>query len=173
MPYRDDLEALEARCHALEAEATSVGAELAEARRLLAEARRPVLDDVRVAAPCDADWAKMAGDDRVRFCGQCAKNVYNLSAMTRSQAQELLAREGELCVRFYRRADGTVMSSDCAVGVRRRRRRSRLVTAAFVTAGAAAAVSALAQCTVTTGKRAEPPTERGSSPAAEETPVRK
>jgi hypothetical protein len=144
MPYRDDLEALEHRCKSLEAQASTLGSELAEARKLLAEAqaqrRLPVVDDLRVAAPCDADWAKMVGDERVRFCGSCAKNVYNLSAMTRAEAQALLVeKEGELCVRYFQRADGTLLSTDCPVGVRRRRRRRRVLAVAGVAAGALAA----------------------------------
>lgn len=46
-------------------------------------------------------------------------NVYNLSEMSRRQAEELIAsREGGLCVRFYQRADGTVLTRDCPVGLR-------------------------------------------------------
>jgi len=84
----------------------------------------PVLENVAIAAPCKASWDAMVGDDRVRFCGQCEKNVYNLSAMPRDEAEALLAaREGKMCVRLYKREDGTVMTSDCPVGVKRRRRR--------------------------------------------------
>ena len=55
------------------------------------------LDHVRVAAPCQADWDQMIGSERVRFCGQCSLNVYNLSAMSRSDAESLIARnEGRL-----------------------------------------------------------------------------
>lgn len=106
--------------------------ELAETEGLiakLAEKRAqklplPLLEDVAIAAPCKASWDAMVGDDRVRFCGQCEKNVYNLSAMPRDEAEALLAaREGKMCVRLYKRADGTVMTSDCPVGVKRRRRR--------------------------------------------------
>src|SRR6266850_3721115 len=82
------------------------------------------LDHVRVAAPCKADWDQMIGSDRVRFCGQCSLNVYNLSAMTRSDAESLIARtEGRLCVRFYRRSDGSIITKDCPVGLRAIRRR--------------------------------------------------
>src|SRR5262245_22234393 len=85
---------------------------------------------LRVASPCSADWNAMQGDARVRFCGQCEKNVYNLSAMTHAQAEDLIReKEGGLCVRFYQRADGTVLTADCPVGKRRRRRRSMLLTA--------------------------------------------
>lgn len=61
----------------------------------------------------------MPGDDCVRRCSACRLNVYNLSGMTRGEAAELLHRtEGRLCVRFYRRKDGTVLTSDCPVGKR-------------------------------------------------------
>ena len=77
----------------------------------------------------------MSGDAHVRHCGRCAKNVYDLSSLTRDQAERLLEeREGELCVRFYRRPDGTVMTSDCAPGQRRRRLRGAAL-AATVAAG--------------------------------------
>src|SRR5258708_24859457 len=76
------------------------------------------LDHVTVAAPCPADWDCMIGDERTRFCGQCKLNVYNLSGMTRSEAESLFSRsEGRLCVRFYRRADGTVITKNCPVGL--------------------------------------------------------
>ena len=32
----------------------------------------------------------MTGDDRVRFCDRCRKNVYNLSSLTREQAEALV-----------------------------------------------------------------------------------
>ena len=75
------------------------------------------LKDVRIASPCSADWDKMYGDDRKRFCGDCKLNVYNLSGMTREEAEGLIMRaEGRLCVRFYKRRDGTVITQDCPVG---------------------------------------------------------
>jgi TonB family protein len=61
----------------------------------------------------------MYGDDRVRFCGRCSQNVYNLSSMTREEAQDMIRRtDGQLCVRFYRRRDGTVLTRNCPVGLR-------------------------------------------------------
>ncbi len=77
------------------------------------------LEIVRIARPCPAHWEEMAGDDRVRFCGLCKKNVYNLSAMSREAAEQLIEeRQGQLCALLYRRADGTVLTSDCPVGAR-------------------------------------------------------
>jgi hypothetical protein len=61
----------------------------------------------------------MVGNERVKFCGQCSLNVYNLSSMTRAEAEHLIAStEGRLCVRFYRRRDGSIITKDCPVGVR-------------------------------------------------------
>jgi len=79
----------------------------------------PILQRVEIASPCPARWADMAGDDRVRFCEQCSLHVYNLAAMPAAEAETLIRRtEGRLCARVYRRADGTILTSDCPVGVR-------------------------------------------------------
>ncbi|HEV3167689.1 MAG TPA: hypothetical protein VGZ22_27035 [Isosphaeraceae bacterium] len=94
-----------------------------------------LLDQVRIASPCQASWAAMAGDDRVRFCGLCQKHVYNLSAMPADEAAVLIVeKEGQLCARLYRRRDGTVLTADCPVGARMslRRRVRRLAACAVV-----------------------------------------
>jgi hypothetical protein len=76
------------------------------------------LDSISVAAPCSANWDDMIGTHQARFCGQCSKNVYNLSGMTRREAENLIARsEGRLCVRYFRRADGTILTQNCPVGL--------------------------------------------------------
>ncbi len=81
--------------------------------------RLSVLQNIEVAAPCSADWNDMTGDDRVRFCGDCQLNVYNLSAMTEDQIVGLVREtEGRLCGRFYRRPDGTILVQDCPKGLR-------------------------------------------------------
>jgi hypothetical protein len=75
----------------------------------------------------------MTGDERVRFCAQCNLSVYNLSDMTRSEAEALLYKsEGRLCVRFYRRQDGTIITQQCPVGLRALKARvTRAASAAF------------------------------------------
>jgi TonB family protein len=76
------------------------------------------LDGIKVAAPCKAEWKWMQGNDRVRFCGQCNLNVFNLSAMSTEEAEDLIRRaDGTLCVRFYKRNDGTIMTRNCPVGL--------------------------------------------------------
>lgn len=93
------------------------------------------LDDIDIASPCPADWTKMQGDERCRFCSQCKLHVFDLSALTRPEAvalvQERSGRGERLCVRFRRRADGTVLTQDCPVGLRQRVRRAatRIVAA--------------------------------------------
>ncbi|MGB7202927.1 MAG: hypothetical protein WBD16_11805 [Pyrinomonadaceae bacterium] len=90
------------------------------------------LNNVKVASPCPASWDAMYGDERKRFCGECKLNVYNLSDMTRDEAEQLITNnEGRLCVRFYRRADGSVITADCPVGWAKVKHRTRAaVTAA-------------------------------------------
>ena len=95
------------------------------------------LDLISVASPCTAPWEAMSGDDTTRFCGQCAQYVYNLSEMTQMEAEALvMEHEGKMCVRFYKRSDGTMMTKDCPVGWRAVKRRMAII------GGAAAAVFA-------------------------------
>lgn len=84
----------------------------------------PLFDRIRVASPCDVPWDSMRGDDRVRHCDQCDKNVYDLSSLTRAEVERLFDAHAETpCVSYFQRADGTVLLADCPVGLARRRRR--------------------------------------------------
>lgn len=91
------------------------------------------LDKVRIASPCGANWNEMRGDERRRYCAMCRLNVYNLSEMTRGEAENFLTNaEGRVCLRIYKRADGTVITKDCPVGwARVKRKVSRTATAVF------------------------------------------
>ncbi len=100
------------------------------------------LDQIEIAAPCKADWNSMSGNEQVRFCGLCKLNVYNLSAMTRADAETLVQqKEGRLCIRFFRRADGRLLTQDCPVGlaarIRQRARRIRIAAYSLIAALAA------------------------------------
>lgn len=95
-----------------------------------------ILDNVSVASPCDASWDEMKGTNRVRHCAACDKKVFNLSGMTRREAEVLLvSTQGRLCVRYFRRKDGTILTQDCPVGAQKLAKRMKL--AAWATAGAA------------------------------------
>jgi hypothetical protein len=90
------------------------------------------LDNVRIASPCPADWKQMYGDDRQRHCPECKLNVFNLSGMTKREAENLLLEtEGRLCVRFFTRSDGTILTKDCPVGWQAIKRRTRRITSAI------------------------------------------
>jgi hypothetical protein len=116
------------------------------------------LDNVKIAAPCSADWDLMIGTDRMRFCQQCQLNVYNLSGMSRKEAEDLIAKsQGRVCVRFYRRADGTILTQNCPVGLRALKRRvSRAASAIF-----SAALSFLAGFGIYTATREKKQTPQG------------
>jgi hypothetical protein len=158
-PYRNDHDALMARLVGLIDELASIRSqasalrdlerteqdverEIANVRRTVARVaptRLPLLERVSIAAPCSADWSSMTGDERTRFCAQCQKHVYNIASMSAEEAEAFLrGAGGEACLRIYRRTDGTVLTSDCSVGVRRRRRRvvASLVGGSLITAGA-------------------------------------
>jgi hypothetical protein len=88
-----------------------------------------LLSRLYIASPCDADWNAMVGNDRVRACAACKKNVYNISDMTRGEAEAFLNRNGSSeCTQFFRRADGTILTDNCPVGLRRIRNAWRKAT---------------------------------------------
>ena len=77
------------------------------------------LSRVKVASPCSESWDAMPGGERIRSCARCQHRVYNLSEMSAADAAKLIREaEGRLCIRFYRRADGTLLTRDCPVGMR-------------------------------------------------------
>ena len=89
------------------------------------------LNNLKIASPCSMDWNSMAGDERKRFCGDCKLNVYNLSSMTRYDAEHLLRlSEGRLCVRYFQRPDGTILTQDCPVGWAKMKQRVSVFAAA-------------------------------------------
>jgi hypothetical protein len=90
------------------------------------------LNNIKIAAPCSADWSEMIGNERQRFCGECKLNVYNLSGMSQREAENLLLNsEGRLCVRFYKRDDGSILTKDCPVGWRAIKQRVSKTATAF------------------------------------------
>lgn len=161
MAYRDEhaalrqrLQELEARAELLRRSRATLARELEGEGELLrelhalrselapsnAELRRrlPLLPPLALASPCEEPWDAMRGDDKKRFCERCSLHVHNLTAMSSGEVSALLeGTQGRLCVRFFRRADGTVLTQDCPVGLRRARRR-RLRSAAVLGLGGAA-----------------------------------
>lgn len=63
--------------------------------------KKSFIDSVEVKSPCSEEWERMKGNDRVRFCDHCSKDVKNLSAITRKEAMRLVrASGGDLCIRY-------------------------------------------------------------------------
>jgi hypothetical protein len=81
------------------------------------------VDRIEIQTPCSVPWDSMYGDERIRHCGSCRKNVYNVAELTRAQALELIASREPVCLRIYRRPDGTVVTNDCWSRLRAARRR--------------------------------------------------
>jgi hypothetical protein len=77
----------------------------------------------------------MPGNERVRYCPQCRLNVYNFSALSPREINDLVRKnEGRLCGRYYQRADGTMLAQNCPVAFR-----NLLVSSLRVAAGVVAA----------------------------------
>ena len=99
------------------------------------------LNEIQIATPCHVKWEDMKGGDRTRHCDGCQKNVFNLSGMGRLEALDLVrTTDGPMCVRFYQRADGTVLTADCPVGMKLAARRAKR----FVLSATAASLGAMA-----------------------------
>ncbi len=93
------------------------------------------IQKIRVASPCHVGWETMSGDERRRLCSQCGLNVYNIQGLTSLEIRDLVEnREGRLCIRLFRRTDGTVVTKDCPVGVRALRQRTAKFAGAALTA---------------------------------------
>ncbi len=114
-----------------------------------------LLEQVRIASPCPARWEDMTGDDRVRRCSLCSLDVHNISALSRDEAEaflqqreELKARGERVCIIFHRRADGTLITRDCPIGlaaIHSRTKRAALLIASLFLAliGVLASLSTL------------------------------
>lgn len=194
MTYRDEAQALKQRVESLksqlselkgspvdpvtfEAQTARLEHEIAqlEAQQRSQPFRAPLVDRLKVATPCDRSWHEMSGDEKVRFCGDCRKSVYNLSAMTASEIEGFVAATGgNACIRLFRRTDGTVLTQDCDVALDRarltRNKRAQVVAAVVVGAAVTAAAAMVYEsystprCHMeqhTTGVAADPGTVNG------------
>lgn len=91
-----------------------------------------VLDNLRIASPCPMRWDQLdsVGDDgdRVRHCSRCELKVYNVANLSGEETLELVsshvASGTRLCAALFRRADGTLLTRDCPVGLAAIRRKA-------------------------------------------------
>ena len=89
--------------------------------------------NLTVSSPCPKTWEELVGNDRVRYCGQCHLNVYNLTIMNPAEIEQLVHQTGgRLCGRLYVRPDRKATLRDCPTGRSSIvRRRIRQAAAAF------------------------------------------
>jgi len=73
--------------------------------------------------------------------------------MAQDDAEALLRERlgNELCIRFYQRADGTILTQDCPEGVKKKRRKKLVLAVAGAGAMAAAAATMFMKTTCTQG----------------------
>lgn len=114
------------------------------------------LNKIMISSPCSIGWENMDGDERVRFCNACQLNVYNTSQMTKKEVVALMSNGKANCLRIYRRADGTMMTEDCPVGLRRVRNAVRIMTKRLTRVAASIISLALS----TSGVMAKAPTPK-------------
>jgi len=97
-------------------------------------ASRDALTELSVAFDCPARWSAMSGDDRSRHCTHCNRNVYNISDMGREEAIDFLESQGaKVCVRYYQRRDGTILTKPCG-RMKRAKYRMRIAVASICAA---------------------------------------
>ena len=63
------------------------------------EARMP--QPLEIRKPCPRLWEDLQGDERRRFCSECALHVHNSAELTAREAQALVSEaEGRVCMRI-------------------------------------------------------------------------
>ncbi|HTH37632.1 MAG TPA: ankyrin repeat domain-containing protein [Pyrinomonadaceae bacterium] len=84
--------------------------------------KKSFIDEIKVKDPCTQDWETMRGNDYVRFCDHCSKNVTDISKMTRKRALKLVREtNGKLCIRYLENPrDNSPMFADRFVRLTRR-----------------------------------------------------
>ena len=114
-------------------DALKVGKFTMERRRSRDDLRDEV-EKIVIQAPCQVGWDEMAGDDMIRFCGQCKKNVHNLSTLPDDRLAEVLAERKikETCVIMSKDKNGRVRFDNCPVALRKVRDHYRKVAVSLL-----------------------------------------
>lgn len=98
---------------------------------------RPLRMRLRLVRGCDMRWENMVGDARVRHCGACDREVYDLTAMSADEVEAFVeARQHDLpCVQLHARPDGRYQDGPCAPAERRHLTRAALAAAGLGLSG--------------------------------------
>ena len=74
--------------------------------------KNSLLDRIDVREPCTESWEEMTGNNQVRLCSHCARDVHDLSNMTRVRAEKLVRESnGRLCIRYMKDPKGNVITA--------------------------------------------------------------
>ena len=113
-----------------------------------------------IEKPCAADWDEMRGDDKVRHCDECDREVYAISKMTELEAELRLlnAPDALPCIRYARDASGNVIHAADLV------RSDYLANRPGTSARAFVMASALGSALVTRDAGAKPPVVAAAEP---------
>lgn len=71
-----------------------------------------ILDSICIAMPCSVDWSQMKGNDEIRLCSGCNKNVYNISAISKMEAESILSAPTLPCIQLFRQDDGVIVTDE-------------------------------------------------------------
>ncbi len=87
---------------------------------------RAVLQQLRLVRGCEVSWESMVGDARVRHCGACDREVFDLTAMDPDEVEAfVLSRRANLpCLRMHVRPDGRYQDGPCEPAQRRMLKRA-------------------------------------------------
>lgn len=78
----------------------------------MSAARHP-LEAIEIERPCPVADTEVPAGERSRFCPHCKKYVYNLSAMSRSEAERLACQQaGEMCAQIDKTLAGEIVTLD-------------------------------------------------------------
>lgn len=84
--------------------------------------KKNFLNSIDVKSPCSESWDEMFGNDEVLFCSHCAKDVHNISAMNRADAEKLVKKSnGGLCVRYVKTPQGELVNAPPKLATNTRR----------------------------------------------------
>lgn len=124
------------------------------------------LDRIYTSSPCTVAWNEMTGSDRVRDCSQCSRKVFNISEMSTNEAEAFLKENRDSqCLAYYRRKDGTIMTDDCPIGLRKIRNTLRGLRRA-----AGLLISSLLSVGAACAQKADPPSGAAKTKSADQVP---
>jgi hypothetical protein len=84
------------------------------------ERMKPNTSPWTIRQKCTADWEKMRGDDKRRFCEHCQRHVYNVSAMSCEEREVFASPAGmQECIFYSQRNDGEVADLSLLAKLRR------------------------------------------------------